>query len=145
MPEDRMPDEWFERTTALTLQKVVPIVQRRRVAGIMVALSYLEVHEAGYGVLRTLISRESRWPSPWERRGLPEPEVHARHGVGLSCEARLLEASGVLRDADGATILSGLPNSGELEIEVARVLIRNYSGEGVAKSWTGPWIFRFSI
>ena len=145
MIEDRMPDEWFERTTARTIQRVVPIVQKEKVAGIMVALSYLEVHEAGYGVLWTLVSRRFQWSSLGKRRGLTEPEVHIHHSAGLSCDTRFLEAGGSYRNTNGATILSGLPESGELRVEVARIFVRNLSGDNEEESRSGPWTFRFSI
>lgn len=132
----------FESVDARTLREVVPIVQRRSAAGITVALSALEVHEGGRGLIGYLLSPDG--PEGWDNlRRYSFPEVRVRDDQGRSYEAAAGTAprpwGGTLRVAD---LLEA--GAAELEVEVVR-LFRGPSGRGLAEHLDGPWIFRFPL
>lgn len=137
------PPTEHREPSARTLERVVPIAQRRTVGEITVALVSLELHGDGLGVLRYLISQdEGGW---WD---IPEPELVVRDVSGrvLPWSPRSSGASG--GESDGDIGIEDLPSTGELEVEVLRLVFREWSserGEEEVESYGGPWTFRFSI
>lgn len=152
MPEQRRPpDGW--KPAATTLRRVVPVAQKRYASELTVALSFLEIHEGGNGLLRFLM-RQDR---PTRRRALelPRLELCVRDGSGRPLDT-VEDSSGSSMGPSYATLASrasllvfGLPDSDDVEVEVARVANvemedpRAMGEEGV--SWEGPWAFRFRV
>lgn len=152
MPEqERPPEHW--KPAATTLRRVVPVAQKRHASGLTVALSYLEVHDGGNGLLRFLM-RQDR---PTRRRALTTPrlELRVRDGSGRPLET-LEDSSGSSMGSNHATLAShasllvfGLPDSGDVDVEVLRIAnlemedSRSIGEEGA--SWEGPWVFRFRV
>ncbi len=133
----------FESISARTLSRVVPIVQQSNAAGITVALSALEIHEGGRGLIRYLLSPDSK-PRDWDRLiRYSFPEVRVRDDRGRSYEAGVGSA---VRAWGGTLRVAGLPeaSAAELEVEVIR-LFKGPSGEGRSESLDGPWVFRFPL
>ena len=131
----------------------MPVAQKRHASGLTVALSFLEIHEGGNGYLRFLM-RQDR---PTRRRalGLPRLELRVRDGSGRPLET-LEDGGGSSMGPSYATLAShtsllvfGLPDSGDVEVEVLRVAnvemedARSIGEEGA--SWEGPWVFRFRV
>jgi hypothetical protein len=133
----------FESITAQTLDRVVPIVQRRSAAGITVALSALEIHEGDRGLIGYLLAPDSELgDETWDRLvRYSFPEVRVRDDRGCSYEAGVGSA---VRAWGGKLRVADLPEAGaaELEVEVVR-LFKGPSGEGRNDSLDGPWVFRF--
>lgn len=90
---ERPSGHW--KPAATTLERVVPVAQKRKASGLTVALSYLEVHEEGNGFLRFLM-RQDR-PTRWRALTMPRLEVRVRDGSGrpLDRERTAAEARGV--------------------------------------------------
>lgn len=152
MPEREEPAEHW-KPSATTLGRVVPVAQKRHASGLTVALSFLEVHEGGNGLLRFLF-RQDR---PTRRRALelPRLELRVRDGSGRPLDT-VEDSSGSSMGPTHATLAShasllvfGLPDSGDVDVEVLRVANvemegpRSIGEEGA--SWEGPWAFRFRI
>lgn len=127
------------------------MAQKRKASGLTVALSYLEIHEGGNGFLRFLM-RQDR---PTRRRALTTSRLELRVRDGSGCPLETLEdSSGSSMGSSYATLAShasllvfSLPDSGDIDVEVARVVGLDMTGrprEGGA-SWEGPWTFRFRI
>ncbi len=77
----------FESISALTLTRVVPIAQQSNAAGITVALSALEIHEGGRGLIGYLLSPDSESRN-WDRLiRYSFPEVRVRDDRGRPYEA----------------------------------------------------------
>jgi hypothetical protein len=130
--------------SARTMERVVPIAQRQTVRENTVSLSSLELHGDGLGVLRYLISQdEGDW---W---GIPEPEFILRDGSGRLLPWLPQGAGASDGESDGDVRVEELPDAGELEVEVLRLVFREWSSEREEEEETescdGPWIFRFSI
>lgn len=152
MDERVEPTEYW-KPAATTLRRVVPVVQKRHASGLTVALSYLEIHEGGNGFMQFLM-RQDR---PTRRRALTTPrlKLRVRDASGRTLET-LEDGSGSSRGPSYATLAShasllvfGLPDSGDIDVEVARVAnlemeeARSIGEEG--PSWEGPWVFRFRV
>ena len=132
----------MSRSNARTLRKVVPIAQRREADGITIALSALELYEGGGGILRYLISHD---PKRAFEYGGPEPEVEIRDASGNRYGWDLEGYSGGDGEEEGALGVFDLPDSGDLEIRVVR-LVRTESPDGrVSEARRGPWEFRLSL
>ena len=150
MPErEDSPEHW--KPAATTLRRVVPVAQKRHASGLTVALSYLEIHEGGNGFLRFLF-RQDR---PTRQRALSHPrlELHVRAGSSLPLETQE-DGSGSSMGPSYATLAShasllvfGLPDSGDLDVEVLRVVELDEFGRPYEEgpSWEGPWEFRFRV
>lgn len=132
----------MSRGNANTLRQVVPIAQSREVGGITVALSALELYEDGGGILRYLISYDPQ--TVFEDGGL-EPEIEARDGSGNSYGWGLDGYSGGDGEEEGTLEMYDLPDSGELEIRVARVVSTEPPDGAVSESREGPWNFHISL
>lgn len=123
MPEQEPSGYW--RPAATTLERVVPVTQKRKASGLTVALSYLEIHEEGKGFLRFLMRQDH--PSRWHALTMPRLEVCVRDGSGRPLETQedgggssMLSSYDSL-ESNASLLIFGLPNSGEIEIEVVRV------------------------
>jgi hypothetical protein len=150
MPEqERPPEHW--KPAATTLRRVVPVAQKREASGLTVALSYLEIHEGGNGFLRFLM-RQDR---PTSRRALTHPglELRVRDGSGRPLKT-LEDSSGSSMESSYATLAShasllvfGLPDSGDTDVEVLRVVELDEFGRHREEgpSWKGPWTFQFRV
>jgi hypothetical protein len=81
--------------------------------------------------------------------GIPEPELVVRNGSGRVLPWSPEGASSSGSEADGEVEVRGLPETGELEVEVMRLVSLVFdeeAGEEVVEySYDGPWNFRFSI
>ncbi len=138
------------RASARNLQRVVPIVQRRTVGEITVALTSLELFGEGVGVLRYRISYEARKFEVSNRfAGVPEPEFIIRDGSGRELPWAPQAWGGSESEADGDVEVGELPETGELQVEVprlVRLIFDDETGEErVEDSRDGPWSFRFSV
>jgi hypothetical protein len=132
----------MSRSNARTLKKVVPIAQGREARGITVALSALELYEGGGGVLRYLISHDAKGAFEY---GGPEPEVEIRDALGNHYGWNLEGYSGGDGEEEGTLEVFDLPDSGDLEVVVTRV-VRTEPPEGaVSEARDGPWEFRLSL
>lgn len=135
----------FERCTALTLRRVVPIARRATVGGITVALSALELHEGGKSVLRYLISiHPDSEAFEMMSRGLPKPELQVKDGSGRSYDVSYKGSGATDGNSAGEVRILGLPDTGDLEIKVTGVYSRA-SREEPTERRDGPWTFRFAI
>lgn len=132
----------MSRSNARTLRKVVPIAQRREAGGITVALSALEIYEGGEGVLRYLISHD---PKTAFQNGGPEPEMEIRDGSGRRYGWWLEGYSGNPGEEEGTLGVFDLPDSGDLEIRVVRVVSTEPPDGAVSEAREGPWVFRLSL
>ena len=80
--------------------------------------------------------------------GIPDPELVIRDGSGRELPWSPWGSSSSEREADGEVEVRGLPEKGELEVEVTRLaslVFDEETGEEVATdTYEGPWTFRFS-
>ena len=142
------PAELLRSTSAENLERVVPISLKQNSGGITLALSSLELFGEGLGVLRWLLSFDESVSWSEGDVGIPEPRFEIRNGDGLALPWSPQGAGASDRVADGDVRVEGLPESGELGVEVARLVSDayengDYSGDG--PSYEGPWSFRFAI
>jgi hypothetical protein len=132
------------RASARNLDRVVPIGQRRTVGEVTVALTSLELFGEGVGVLRHRISHDGGM-----FYGILEPELVVRDASGRSLPWSPQSSSSSESEADGEVEVRDLPESGELEVEVTRLVSLEFDeevGEEVeGNSYDGPWAFSFSI
>lgn len=131
----------MSRSNACTLRKVVPIAQRREAGGVTVALSALELYEGGEGVLRYLVSHD---PAAFEDGG-PHPEMEIRDGSGRSYGWGLDGYGGGPGETEGTLEISDLPDTGDLEVRVARMVRTEPQDGAVVEAREGPWEFRLSL
>lgn len=127
---------------ARTLRKVIPIAQRREANGITVALSALELYEGGGGILRYMISHDPR--TAFQGRA-SEPEMEVRDGSGRRYGWDLEGYSGGPGETEGTLVVFDLPDSGDLEIMVARVVDTEPPDGAISEAHEGPWEFRLSL
>lgn len=139
------PPELAGEMSARTLRRVVPICQKDERFGLTVALVSLELYAAGEGVLRYLI----HYGGTYDESGIAVLELTLVDKTGRSydCHAHTQQASDHI--AEGEIRISGLPDSGSLEVEITRVLKQPFdtdpdSEEGYVVN-EGPWSFRFSL
>jgi len=103
----------------------VPVAQKRHVSGLMVALSYLEIHEGGNGFLRFLMLQDR--PTRWRALTTPRLEVRVRDNAGRTLATQedgsgsSMQSSYASLEAHASLLVFGLPDSGEIDIEVLRV------------------------
>jgi hypothetical protein len=149
-PEEIEPEPPVEhrRTSARHLERVVPIEQRLTVGEVVVALTSLELFGEGVGVLRYRISYEGGMFEGGY--GIPEPELVIRDGSGRELPWSPRGSSSSESEADGEVEVRDLPETGELEVEVTRLVSLVFdegAGEEVVveDSYDGPWNFSFAI
>ena len=150
--EDVAPEPLPERRepSARTLERVVPVAQRVTVDGVTVAIASLELYGEGLGVLRWQVSfmEEAlrRDPDPWF--GMPEPKFEISDGNGRTLPWSPRRGGSSDGEADGDVLVADLPDAGDLEVEVPRVVYDAYEdGEyrGDGPSYEGSWVFRFTL
>jgi hypothetical protein len=151
-PGETEPEPYVERrrASARNLDRVVPIARRRAIGEVTLALTSLELFGEGVGVLRYRISYEAGMFEGGDRfGGIPEPELIVRDGSGRELPWSPQGSSSSTDEADGEVEVRDLPEAGELEVEVARLVSLVYDeetgGEVVEDSYDGPWTFRFAI
>lgn len=148
-PEDETNiPERLQHPSARALERVVPVAQKLTVGGITVAISSLELYEGGIGVLRWQVHFGEAQFQHGEGFGIPEPWFEIRDGEGRTLPWSPQGAGAGGRDADGDVRVGELPEAGELEVEVTRLVPDPYEeGEraGDGTSYEGPWTFRFSL
>ncbi len=140
--------ERLREPSAQTLERVVPVAQRQTVGGVTVAIASLELYGEGLGVLRWQVSFEEPPSQPGGNFGIPEPWFEIRDGEGHALSWSPQEAGASDREANGDVRVEELPEVGELEVEVTRLVADAYEdGEyrGDGASYEGPWNFRFSL
>ena len=149
-PEEVAPElsEQRRHASARDLDRVVPIGQRQTVGEVVVALTSLELFGEGLGVLRYRISQERG--TLGGGFGSPEPRLvikDRRSGRELAWSPQ--GSGGSDTETDGEVEVLDLPESGEIEVEVTRLVSLMFdeeAGEEVEEdSYDGPWTFRFSI
>lgn len=124
MTEQEPPGYWHPAAT--TVRRVVPVAQKRKVSGLTVALSFLEIHEGGNGFLRFLM-RQDR-PTRWRALTIPRLEVRIRDGSGHPLETRedgsgsSMQSSYATLESNASLLVFGLPETGDIDIEVLRVV-----------------------
>ena len=146
-PEEIDPEPSVERrrASARNLDRVVPIGHRCSAGDVTVALTSLELFGEGIGVLRYRIS----YGAGMFEGDIPQPELIIRDGPGRELPWSPQDSGSGDREADGEIEVRELPEAGELEVEVRRLVSLAYDGEAdeevVQDSCDGPWIFSFSI
>jgi hypothetical protein len=146
-PEEIEPEPYLERrrASAQNLERVVPVAQRRTVGEVTVALTSLEPFGEEVGVLRYRIFCEA---GMFEGE-IPMPELVVRDESGREPPWSLQGSSRSTDEADGEVEVRDLPETGELEVEVARLVSLAFGEEAgeevVEDSHDGPWTFRFAI
>ena len=139
------PDSERRRISARNLDRVVPIAQRQTVDAVAVALTSLEYFGKGVGILRYRISYEA---GMFEGE-VPMPELVIRDESGRQLPWSLGGGGSGTDEADGEVEVRNLLETGELEVEVTRLVSLVYDWEAdeemVEDSYDGPWAFRFSI
>lgn len=126
MTEQEPPDSsdlW--KPAATTLKRVVPVAQKRKASGLTVTLSYLEIHEEGNGFLRFLMRQD--FPTRWRALTMPRVGVNVQDGSGRPLETQedgsgsSMQSSYASLEANASLLIFGLPDSGEIEVEVMRI------------------------
>lgn len=149
--ETAPPVEDRRNPSARTLERVVPIAQRRSVGDVTVALASLEFYGEGIGVLRWRVSfgDGAFRRGPDLAFGMFEPvfEMHDEAGRALPRAPRGGGASD--GESDGEAEVRELPEAGEIEVVATRLVADAYEPkgehEGEGPSHEGPWTFRFAI
>jgi hypothetical protein len=152
--EDTVPDEPAERRrepSARTLERVVPIAQRRTVGDITVALPSLELFGEGLGILRWRVSLgdEAFRRDPDLAFGIFEPVFEMRDDGGRTLPWSPRGGGASDGESNGEAEVRELPEAGEIEVVATRLVIDAYGPEGEYEgegpSHEGPWVFRFAI
>ncbi len=136
------PEPLLERreASATTLERVVPVAQKRTVGEITLALTSLELYGEGIGILRWLISHPSVSGS-----FMLEPDFEFRDASGRVLPWSPRGAGASDTEADGEVEIRTLPGSGTVVVEVSRVASGAWDGEAEGPSYDGPWTFSISI
>jgi hypothetical protein len=146
-PEEIEPEPSVERrrASARNLDRVVPIAQRQTVGEVTVAFTSLELFGEGVGVLRYRISYEAGMFED----GIPEPQLVIRDESERILPWSPQGGSASESEADGEVEVRELPETGELEVEVTRLVSLVFDEEAgeeeVDDSYDGPWTFSLSI
>jgi hypothetical protein len=77
--------------------------------------------------------------------GIPETELVIRDGSGRQLPWSLQGASSSDSETDGEVEICDLPETGELEVEVTRLVSLVYGEEVAEDPYEGPWICSFTI
>jgi hypothetical protein len=146
-PEEIEPEPYVERrrASARNLDRVVPIAQRQTVGEVALAFTSLELFGERVGVLRYRISYEAGMFVG----DIPMPELAVRDGSGRELPWSPQGSGSSESETDGELEVRELPETGELEVEVTRLVILAYDEEAgeevVEDSYEGPWNFPLSI
>jgi hypothetical protein len=146
-PEEIEPEPYVERrrASARNLDRVVPIAQRQTVGEVTVAFTSLELFGEGVGVLRYRISYEAGMFED----GIPEPQLVIRDESERILPWSPQGGGASESEADGEVEVRELPETGELEVEVTRLVSLVFDEEAgdeeVDDSYDGPWTFSLSI
>jgi hypothetical protein len=146
-----VPPERRRQSSARTLERVVPVAQKRTVGDATAAISSLEIHGQGVGVLRWRISMVedalSTEPDFWF--GTPEPEFEILADGDRSLKWSPMGGGMNEGDSDSEAEVWELPETGELRVTVTRLTADAYGPEGdyleEGDSMDGPWSFRFPL
>ena len=146
-----VPPERRRQPSARTLERVVPVAQKRTVGDVTVAISSLEMHGQGACVLRWRISMGegalSAEPDFWF--GTPEPEFEILADGDRSLKWSPMGGGMSDGDSDGEAEVWEMPETGELRVTVTRLSADAYGPEGdhlgEGASMDGPWSFRFPL
>lgn len=140
------PVERRRSPSARTLEHVVPIARKQTVGETTVALTSLEVHGEGLGVLWWRVSFEVE---PLAGGGIPEPEFRIRSVPGRELPWWPRGSGAGDGEADGEIEVEDLPDAGDIEVVVSRLVFREWVSERGEEeeldSYEGPWSFRFSL
>lgn len=136
-------EEIFGPCTAQTLRRVVPIAAKESVGGVTVALTSLEVYQGGNGILRYLLSLDTRSRRRFET--LPGPHLEIEDEAGRTLPVELLEDSASERTSSGLFQVAELPEAGKLTVRVRRIAGSKRFFDIGDFAWDGPWIFEFRI
>lgn len=140
------PVERRRSPSARTLEHVVPIARKQTVGETTVALTSLEVHGEGLGVLWWRVSFEVE---PLAGGGIPEPEFRIRSVPGRELPWWPRGSGARDGEADGEIEVEDLPDAGDIEVVVSRLVFREWVSEKGEEeeldSYEGPWSFRFSL
>jgi hypothetical protein len=116
----------------------MPVAQRQMVGEITVAITSLELFGEGIGVPRYRISYEERLSF----RSIPMPELIVRDGSSRVLPWSPQVAGSSEGEVDGEVEIRDLPEVGELEVEVTRLVSLVFdeeAGEEVGEdSYDGP-------
>jgi len=154
LAEEEVPEPPPERRrepSARTLERVVPVAQRRSVGDITVALASLELYGEGLGVLRWRVSlgEGAFRRDPDLAFGMFEPDFEMRDDAGRALPWSPRSGGGHDGESDGAAEVFELPEAGEIEVVATRLVADTYGPEGEyegeSPSHEGPWSFRFAI
>lgn len=126
---------------------VVPIAQKQTVGEITVALTALEIHGEGLGVLRYRISyAEAMFEGGY---GIPVPELVIQNEAGSGLPWSWRNNGSSDGESYGEVDVTEIPDAGEIAIEAPRVASWRFdddAGEEVEEeAYDGPWSFRFSL
>ena len=139
-----VPPERRRQSSARTLERVVPVAQKRTVGDATAAISSLEIHGQGVGALRWRISMGedalSAEPDFWF--GTPEPEFEILADGDRSLKWSPMGGGMNDRDSDGEAEVWELPETGELRVTVTRLTADAYGPEGDHLEEATPWTVR---
>ena len=138
----------FRTPIARTLERVVSVAQKMKVGGVTVAIASLELYGEGLGVMRWLVSFDDGSWDIGRDSGVPEPLFEFRDGADRTLMWWPQGGGASDGEASGDVRIEGLPDAGELNVEVPRLVADAYEdGEyrGDGPSYDGPWSFRFTI
>lgn len=148
-PEEPTPShERRPEPSARTLERVVSIARRETVGGITVTLTSLELFERGPGVLRwrvSLTEGASGYEEEGEHSGIPHPVFEIWDSSGRTFSWSPRGASGGDGEVDGEIEVEGLPDAGEISVEIPRIASESWREELAEKTYDGPWSFSFGI
>lgn len=136
-------EDMFGPCTAHTFVRVVPVVDKESVGDVTVALTALEVYKGGNGILRYLLSLDSRSRRKFEV--LPGPHIEIEDDAGRALPVELLEDSASGRTSSGLFQVAELPESGNLTVRVLRIAGSKRFFDVGDFAWEGPWAFQFRI
>jgi hypothetical protein len=149
--EPESPVERRREPSARALERVVPVARKQTVGDVTVALTAMELFGEGVGALRWRVSlgEVAYRREPDFGFGIPEPVFEILDDAGRKLPWGPRDVGASDRESDGEIEVRNVPESGELRVEVVRLVADAYGPEGEylgeGASLDGPWRFRFSI
>ncbi len=126
---------------ATTLERVVPIAEKRKFGGLTLALASLEIYAGGNGVLRYLLEIDETSGAHFV--SIPKPHFVITNDSGTQLRNHFEEGSSSDRVAAGALNVFDLPSSGGLTVRVEHIRYleealerRNLKAEPIEGSWS---------